>query len=137
MNVSCGVILTDISSILLGHSTGNNFWDIPKGMLEEDETFVQAAIRETKEEFGLILHEDELIDIGLFDYNKYKMLYLFKKEYDVLPHANECYCSSQFEIANGLKFDEIDAYKKFSISSAVDNMSNSLAKVFTKIMGDL
>lgn len=38
---------------LLLHSSGRNFWDVPKGVLESGEQGINAAIREVQEETGL------------------------------------------------------------------------------------
>lgn len=41
-------------------------WSFPGGKLEQGETALQAAIRETQEEVGIILHETQLVkDLGI------------------------------------------------------------------------
>ena len=38
MTTSCGVIiLNEYNEMFMGHSTGNKFHDLPKGMLDEGE----------------------------------------------------------------------------------------------------
>ena len=44
-------------------------WNFPGGMVERDETPVEGAIRELKEESDLDAREDELTKIGVFDEN--------------------------------------------------------------------
>lgn len=41
------------------------FWQSVTGSLEEGETHLQTAVREVREETGIICHEDELIDLGI------------------------------------------------------------------------
>ena len=43
------------------------FWQSVTGSLEEGETHRQAAIREVREETGIICREDELIDLNLLN----------------------------------------------------------------------
>ncbi|UUZ85071.1 NUDIX domain-containing protein [Paenibacillus sp. P26] len=48
------------------HSTGNSFYDLPKGLQEENETAVEVCCRETREETGIELNPAELKDLGFF-----------------------------------------------------------------------
>ncbi len=49
---SCGTIIIDHDKVLLlRHNKGH--WDFPKGHVENDETEVETALRETKEETNL------------------------------------------------------------------------------------
>jgi 8-oxo-dGTP pyrophosphatase MutT (NUDIX family) len=111
MDISSGIIISDGQSILLGHSTGNDFWDIPKGLVEPTESYIDGAIRETKEEFGLDIPKNNLIELGLFDYNPYKMLYLYQYNVSALPNPTDCYCTSVFKSKGGKELPEIDDYK--------------------------
>jgi ADP-ribose pyrophosphatase YjhB (NUDIX family) len=56
-----GALLYDekLNAVLLVQSRGN-LWGIPKGSLEEDESFLSATIREVKEETGIMLDGDML-----------------------------------------------------------------------------
>ncbi len=61
MKISAGIVLIKDKKILLCHPT-NASWNgrdsIPKGSLENDETNIKAAIRETSEEVGIFIPED-------------------------------------------------------------------------------
>lgn len=46
-------------------SSHGGFWQSVTGSLEEGETPVQAAVREVREETGIICQEDELIDLRI------------------------------------------------------------------------
>lgn len=52
---SCGCIVLDKRTVLLiKHNSGH--WDFPKGHVEGEESEVETAIREVKEETGLDVH---------------------------------------------------------------------------------
>lgn len=54
--LSCGlVLLNEDAEILLAHATETRHWDIPKGAPEPGESDREAALRETREETGLVL----------------------------------------------------------------------------------
>jgi tRNA nucleotidyltransferase (CCA-adding enzyme) len=60
---SCGVIIyqdNPDTRYLIVKSKANGHWGFPKGHIEEDETEIDAARREVKEETGLdvVIHED-------------------------------------------------------------------------------
>jgi len=63
MYKSAGLVIIKNNKILLGHPT-NGAWissyTIPKGEIEDGENMVQAAIRETFEEVGIILPEERI-----------------------------------------------------------------------------
>jgi 8-oxo-dGTP pyrophosphatase MutT (NUDIX family) len=50
---SAGLILIWDNKILLAHPTDRKEWQFPKGHVEENESFLCAAIRETLEEIGV------------------------------------------------------------------------------------
>ena len=89
MKKSCGFLIQCEDKFLLCHSTkpsGNinlsdGQWGIPKGGLEEGETEIQAALRETLEETGL--------DLSLFNYsNKPIQIYSTKSKKYVIFYCN-------------------------------------------------
>ena len=130
MKVSSGIIITDGKHILLGHSTGNEHWDIPKGEVDLGETTLETAIRETEEEIGLIFKEDELIDLGVYAYLKKKNLYLYKVILDEMPNINDCICNSFFKTKKGFELPEMDEFKIFKIEEGIEKLNKSMQKVF-------
>ena len=130
MIISAGIIITDGKNILLGHSTGNSHWDIPKGEVDMGEDYIKTAIRETSEEFGIIYLENDLIDLGLYSYLKKKNLYLFKAIVTELPNPESCNCSSFFLTKKGIELPEIDDFKIFSIKEGISKLNKSMQKVF-------
>ena len=130
MKVSSGIIITDGKNILLGHSTGNSHWDIPKGEVDLGETTLETAIRETKEEIGLTFREEDLIDLGVYAYLKKKNLYLYKVILDEMPNIDDCVCDSFFKTKKGFELPEMDEFKIFSIEEGLTKLNKSMKKVF-------
>ena len=63
-----GAVIVREGKILLQRRTDNGKWGLIGGLLELDETYEQAAIREIREETGLEVHLDSFL--GLFhNYN--------------------------------------------------------------------
>lgn len=57
------VVLTfDRASVLLVRGAKSGKWSLPKGKVEDNETTIQAAIRECQEETGLTRDEYTLLD---------------------------------------------------------------------------
>ena len=115
--LSCGiVILTAQRELLLCHVTGQNHWDLPKGGIDADETPLAAALRETREESGLRLSADALIDLGRFRYTAKKNLHLFAT---LLPRidVNELRCDSHYtDRHSGRRLPEMDGYGWFDLA---------------------
>ena len=98
MRLSCGVVLVDEhDELFLAHMTGLSFWDLPKGLADPGEAPRAAAVREAREEAGLRLRPEALVDLGDFDYLPHKRLHLFtaKVARDRLDPAG-CRCTSFF-----------------------------------------
>ncbi len=58
--ISAGIIIyrnTDRGTKYLLLYSGKNYWNFPKGKIEQDETGFQAALREIHEETGLQAHD--------------------------------------------------------------------------------
>ena len=114
--LSCGFIIVNKKNpeqILACQPHGrraNTFgnYDIPKGHLEDGETTLETAIRELREETGLIITNEEIYDCGLFQYLKTKDLYVYLMFADIDIH--ELHCDSKFE-SHGKMVNEIVGYK--------------------------
>ena len=71
IKVGIGVMILDGNKILLGHRSKNkkdtggiyevDCWTVPGGKQEYDETVIQAAIREVKEETNLDIYNPKVI----------------------------------------------------------------------------
>jgi putative (di)nucleoside polyphosphate hydrolase len=77
--VSCGTLVVNAAGeLLLCHVTDTDHWDIPKGMQDEGEAPLASAMREMREETGLVFDASLFIDLGCFDYRPDKRLHLFR-----------------------------------------------------------
>lgn len=97
--LSCGLlVLNEVGELLVGHSTGNFIWDLPKGLIDEDEDAMTCALREAREEFGLTFPPDRLIDLGRHRYYWGKDLHLFAVQTTTKEtRLDDLRCTSFFE----------------------------------------
>ena len=130
--LSCGVLVIDSNDrLLMLHVTGQSFWDIPKGTQEEYEQPIATAVREMEEESGIVANEEDLIEIGWCEYNRYKDLWLF-----ILPvesiDLEKLNCKSTFTDHDDFCIEkpEIDDYKMVSFEDAEQFMCGSLQRLY-------
>ena len=99
-------------------------WSIPKGEFDDGEKPLDAALRELKEETGIILKGD-LIELSPVKQKSGKLVYAFAKEHDLDPSEIK---SNEFEIEwppkSGRKkmFPEIDRAEWFGIKTAKEKI---------------
>ena len=139
MKTSCGIIIVnEYNEIFMGHSTGNKFYDIPKGMLEDNESPLDCAIRECDEETSVKLNPSELNEIGLLPYNKEKNLHLFLafKKKDSLD-INSLICTSMFEHPLSKKIlPEVDSFTWVGFSDVESKCAKSMGKLLRKLINE-
>ena len=133
---SAGILLYRIKNkileVLLVHPGGPFWikkdagaWTIPKGELNENEEPFDAAIREMKEETGIVLIGD-FIALAPVKQKGGKLVYAWANEHDVDPSEIK---SNEFEIEwppkSGKKklFPEIDKADWFDIKTAKEKMN--------------
>lgn len=130
---SCGVIITDGKVILLGHSTGNRHWDIPKGSMDAGESTIETALRELEEETGIGLTEEDVDDLGHHDYTPRKDLHLYLYRTDDLPPLSEVVCTSLCRRGENM-VPELDFFKYVPLEKTpgytTTNMNRTLQRVF-------
>jgi 8-oxo-dGTP pyrophosphatase MutT (NUDIX family) len=132
--ISCGVVVTDGSRILLGHATRSPRWDIPKGVAEPGESHATAAARELAEETGLIVPEDDLRPLGMHAYLRDKDLALFAWTPAEMPRIDVLICRSTFTLPNGALLPEFDRFGLFAWDEAMGKIGKNLARVLTVSM---
>ena len=120
--ISSGILIHDGESLLMGHSNGNDFFDIPKGVTKQSEDYMDTMIRECNEEFGIDVtpYINNIKYLGRHDYSRYKdlMLYELRCEYLSLSGNTlrlnadviDLNCSSYYTISNK-EMLEIDSYE--------------------------
>lgn len=107
------VIINPAGDILGCHGTNkprNSGFDFPKGLVESDETDIEAAIRELREETSLVLDDDQLIDCGEHPHNKEKNIHIFLHKTDIIPDPKNLVCQSFFTL-NDKEYPECDFFE--------------------------
>jgi 8-oxo-dGTP pyrophosphatase MutT (NUDIX family) len=130
---SCGVVVGDGERLLLGHATRSPRWDIPKGETEPGEDFAAAAVRELREETGLVVAPEELAALGLHPYRRGKDLVLFAWRPSVMPDPRRLVCASHFVLADGTRLPEFDRFGVFAWDAALARVGKSLARLLSAI----
>jgi putative (di)nucleoside polyphosphate hydrolase len=120
--------VSDGTRLVLGHATRSPRWDIPKGLAEEGEPFVAAAVRELQEETGLIAPPNDLLDLGNHDYLPSKRLALFGWHCAPLPDPLQLLCRSTVSIG-GFLLPELDRFGIFSWEESLSRVGKNLARV--------
>lgn len=117
MKISCGmVVLNPQATAILGckaYGRTDNLLDLPKGMREPKESYIDTAWRELLEETGLTELQVEVLcyDPHLFTYTNGKKLALFpaqmREDYDL----SKLKCSSCFQTPTGESKPEMVGYE--------------------------
>jgi 8-oxo-dGTP pyrophosphatase MutT (NUDIX family) len=124
MKNTCGLFIIDSSECVLtcvgyGGIKNNNGMTVPKGKVEDGESFLQAAIRETKEESGLDFSEfptymfEELEPITYPSKKKRFRGFVIRLPFIIDP-VKDCYCES----FTNKGFPEIIGYSMMSLPEA-------------------
>lgn len=132
MTVTCGTLITDGKHVLLGHSTGNKHWDIPKGLKDPHETVLEAALREMEEETDIKATASELVYLGTFPYTKGKHLALFVMHVAELIDLSKIKCTSMVHLPNRRPFPELDAFEWCEWENVDQKISKSLSACFDR-----
>ena len=126
------VVLTATRELLLCHVTGQRHWDLPKGGIHADESPLQAALRETREETGLELAPEAALDLGRRAYTGKKDLHLFaflSARFDTrLLHCDSCFVDR----ASGRQRPEMDGFGWFALARIGAHCTPNMAALLTK-----
>ena len=124
------LLVAESAELLLGHSTGNRFWDIPKGLADAGESSVAAAVREAREECGIAIAPAALRPLGRFAYRPEKDLELHAALIERIDPA-ACACSSTFVDRFGRTRPEMDDFRWTPFSAVGESCAKSMALVLT------
>ena len=131
--LSCGVVILNADrELLLCHVTGHGHWDLPKGGIDTDETPLQAALRETREETGLALRAEALLELGRFEYTTKKQLHLYAT---CMPRfdTRELHCDSHYlDRYSGRRQPEMDGYGWFGFTRIAALCTPKMAQVLSQ-----
>ena len=133
--VSCGVVVTDGVRLLLGHATGSPRWDIPKGMMEAGEPELGCAVRELREETGLVVGAEALVGLGRHAYLRDKDLVLFAWWPKVMPAPGELRCATMAVLRDGRRVPELDRFGVFEWEAGTALVGRNLARVLGLVRG--
>lgn len=130
--ISAGVLVYFNNHLLACVPFGKkNGYDIPKGHVEDNETFERAAIRELYEETGIKVLRGDMKELGQFKYTSSKDLFLFSYEFDFNPA--KCKCISLFDF-HGKAVPEVIGYKSIDFLEIDRYFYNSLKPVLNDII---
>ncbi|HEX4507055.1 MAG TPA: NUDIX hydrolase [Alphaproteobacteria bacterium] len=130
--VTCGIVVSDGPKVLLGHAARSPRWDIPKGVAEPGEAFIDAAIRELREETSLVADADELTALGVHDYLPAKRIALFSWRLDALPDPSQLVCSSMIPVGKSW-IPEFDRFGLFDWAEVYERVGKNLARVLAEL----
>ena len=129
--------------LLVCHPTNHkpNFWSIPKGKVEDNETFLEGALRETYEETNLNLVDTNKFDIFPmqsvnYSHKKkilYPFLYLEKIDSKFNWEDQELKCNSNVPDERG-GFPEMDGYNWVTLDEARELLHATQVACIDKIL---
>lgn len=115
-----------IEYLILHYASGH--WDFPKGKLEADETVVDAAIRELKEETGLTVDLDTNFERKLHYFFRNKQGELISKTVTLFvgqTQSKQVILSDEHIGYSWLSFQEAREKLTFKNAQRILNMANS------------
>lgn len=125
--LSCGVVIVDANNrVLLGHNTNGDYWGFPKGRQDPNETEIETAIREVKEETGFDLTGKKLVKLSSNAVYKdgVKHISLFMCRVDSVD-TSALTCTS---VIPHLGYVEMDAFEMVSLDDLRSYLSPRMYK---------
>ena len=141
---SAGVLVKSGDKVLLCHATGqkdNRGWGLPKGRVDVGESDSQAAVRETFEECGLRISENDITPLTQVEYRSndengpvFKTLKIFLHDGNEDLQKTSLVCTSYFspywKDNKNVKIPEIDKFKWVTPDEAKTSSMKSIRKIF-------
>lgn len=133
MATSCGLIIRAQNEyVLLAHATKTPRWDIPKGRQENNETYLETALRECWEETNIHMEGFPVKDLGKYKYLATKDLYLFLIDLPELFDLNECKCHTFVKRFEQM-YPETDQWSWIHITDIENKIGKNLASILKKL----
>ena len=126
-------ISADGTLLLLGQFTRAALWDIPKGLAVPGEAFAAAALRELREETGLLAPPGALRGLGVRRYLPGKDLALFLWPVPAMPAPEGLRCTSRFRTADGAWLPEFDRFAVLPWAEALGRTGRNLRRVLEAV----
>jgi 8-oxo-dGTP pyrophosphatase MutT (NUDIX family) len=134
IRTTCGILVMDkAGDLLLGQATGSPRWDIPKGVAEPEESWLDAAVRELREETSLVADPRELVPIGTHRYLPGKQLALFRWLMSTIPDPATLCCTSLFRARDGRLVPEFARFAVLPWSEAMARVGKNMARVLVEV----
>ena len=102
---SARAIIIKDNKIYMVHSLLYDYYKFPGGEIEKDESSIDAVIRETKEEAGLIIIKDSIKEYG-YVHRKHKSI---DPNYEIFDQYNYYYLC---DVENNILKQNLDDYEK-------------------------
>lgn len=135
-NTSCAIFIESKAekTFLLCHATNTKHWSLPKGVFDKDEdsTFLEAAVREVREETGIEIHDTWNVSfVDKFNYHPEKDLVIYYYQIDNEIPINELKCKSYFmDTYSSRQKPEVDNY----VWENFDNIQTNVSKKQLEIL---
>jgi 8-oxo-dGTP pyrophosphatase MutT (NUDIX family) len=133
IRTTCGVLVTDGARLLLGQAPNASRWDIPKGLAEPGEAFLDAAVRELREETGLVAEGASLTPHGVHRYLPGKQLALFRWRVDAMPDPAALRCASVFRGYDGRLMPEFARFAVVTWEEALGRVGKNMGRVLSEV----
>ena len=133
MPLSCGVLVTDGTHLLIAHATRTPRWDIPKGLADPGEDPAAAARRELREETGLEAPPSALVPCGTHPYLRNKDLALFAWRVPAMPDPATLRCTAMVERLGQPPFPEMDRFAVLPWDTALAHLVPAMARILATL----
>jgi 8-oxo-dGTP diphosphatase len=125
--VYCLIYDEENEQVLMVHNKDVNSWSMPGGAVEDDETLEQAAIREVKEETGLLVEISDVVAVNecLFTKNNEHAIFITFRTKIIggkisNESPNEISTITWLDIPTA---DKLMPYHKYGVSKLIHNSS--------------
>ncbi len=129
---SAGGIVFKNGQVLVTQHSQNKHWSFPKGLIDPGQTIEEAAVREVREEGGVVAEI-----IGKVGYNKYVYTFEEEKIFKVVTYFLMKYISGDpkdhdWEVSEAGWYSPEDALKQLSFSKDKELLKKAL-ELLTKV----